>query len=110
MWLRLVEQHNRLAKARTPPTDLVCLLRVLIEKRSSDEFSGGTTALLERNLGQDLVKTDDTEVLDLLCNVADFQKKCSEGEYDKRQGKRKCFFEPQNTNISNNQRYIMDSP
>ncbi|CZR60110.1 related to NACHT domain protein [Phialocephala subalpina] len=84
MWLGLVEQYIRLAKSATQPSDLISLLRMFIEKRSSDEFINDTISPHIQTPGQLSFKSDYPDVNEMLCKTANFKKKCSEGEYDKR--------------------------
>jgi len=84
MWLELVERYIRLTKFTTPPSDLVNLFQIFMEKRSSDEFIADIVAPPTQTLG--LFKADYPDLYKMLCNAANFQKKCSEGEYDKRNG------------------------
>jgi len=86
-WLELVERYSRLANSTTPPKDLINLLQLLIEKRSSDEFNDHTTSPSTQTLSQYLFQSDCPDVHEMLRNAAYFQQKCSEGEYDKRKGK-----------------------
>lgn len=92
MWLELVERYSRLAKSTTPPSDLINLFRVFIEKRSSDEFIDNATLPPAKILGQPLFESDCPDVYKMLRNAAYFRKKCAEGEYDKRNGKYRLQF------------------
>ena len=59
---------------------------MFMEKRSSDEFIADTVAPPTQTLSPRLFKSDYPDLYEMLCHVANFQKKCSEGEYDKRKG------------------------
>jgi hypothetical protein len=86
MWLELVERYIRFAKSATPPSDLIKLFQMLIEKRSSDEFSNNSESTPPEISVQHLFKKDYPEIHEMLRNAAYFRSKCSEGEYDKRHG------------------------
>jgi len=86
MWLRLVEQYNRLLKSTTLSKDLINLLQVFIEKRSNGEFKDHGTPLPAQSLNQHLFGSDSPDVHEMLCHAAYFRQKCSDGEYSKRKG------------------------
>jgi len=86
MWFELVEQYIRLAKLTAPPSDLTSLFQMFIEKRSSDEFIVDTVSSATNTQVQFLFKSDYPDVYEMLRNAENFQKKCSDGEYDIRKG------------------------
>jgi hypothetical protein len=86
MWLELVERYIRFAKSATPPSDLIKLFQMLIEKRGSDEFSNDNKSTAPELSAQHLFKSDYPEIHEILRNAAYFRNKCSEGKYDKRKG------------------------
>jgi hypothetical protein len=85
MWPELVERYIHFAKSASPPSDLIKLVQLLIEKRSSDEFSNDESTLSETSAKHSL-KWDNPEIHEIFRNAVYFRSKCSEGEYDKRQG------------------------
>jgi hypothetical protein len=86
MWLELVERYVRFAKSATPPSHLIKPFQMLIEKRSSDEFSDDNKSTLLEIPTQHSFKWDSPDIHEILRNAAYFRNKCAEGEYDKRKG------------------------
>jgi len=86
MWLDLIEQYIILAKATTPSSDLVNLLRTFMDKRSSDVFTGDNELLATHSPSHRIFESDYPDIHKFLRNVANFQKRCSEGEFDRKQG------------------------
>jgi hypothetical protein len=86
IWLELVERYIRFTKLDTPPSDLIKLFQVLIEKRCSDKFSDDNKSAPPEILAQYLSKWDYPDIQETLRNAAYFRNQCSEGEYDKRKG------------------------
>jgi len=91
MWLELVERYIRLAKSTTISSDLTKLLRIFIEKRSSDEFiddyaSLSTQTPITQTPAYYLFKSDCPDIYEVLRKATNFQNMCSEGEFDRRQG------------------------
>ena len=87
MWLELVERYVLVADSPALPENLIGLLQLLIEKRSSDDFIEEDISQSLPNLSQDLLVSDCSDVSAMLRKASYFRQKCSEGEYDKRYGK-----------------------
>ncbi|KAE8448036.1 hypothetical protein EG329_009959 [Mollisiaceae sp. DMI_Dod_QoI] len=86
MWLQLVENYMRLTKSTTQLSDLINVIRIFIEGRSSNEFIDDMAPPPAQTIGQLSFKSDYPDVYEMLCKTSNFWKKCSEGEYDKRNG------------------------
>ena len=86
MWPDLVKRYIQFAKSASPPSDLIKIFQLLIEKRSSDDFSNNNQPTLPEISAKHSFKSDYPEIHEILRNAVYFRSKCSEGEYDKRQG------------------------
>ncbi|PMD44746.1 hypothetical protein L207DRAFT_552817 [Hyaloscypha variabilis F] len=72
IWPELVERYIRFAKSASPPSDLIKLIQLLIEKRSSDEFSNDGSTLLELSAKQSF-KWDYPEIHEILRKAVCFR-------------------------------------
>ena len=86
-WLELLKRYLNLTKSIAPPSDLISLFRVFVEKRSNDAFIVDTALSPTQRLGLRVFQTDSPDIYEMLCNAIYFQEKCFEGEFDKRKSK-----------------------
>ena len=86
MWLELIRRYLDLAELTAPPSDLISLFEIFIEKRSSEAFVLDTASPYVRCVVLHLLQSNHLNIYEVLCNTAYFQKKCSGGLYDKREG------------------------
>jgi len=80
LWLELVERYVRLTRSQVPPKELINLLELLVNERSSYEFDGSIENFSQpAHLQPFQPKWPDLH--NILCNAAHFRQKCLQAEY-----------------------------
>lgn len=85
MWLELIIRYMRLVQLETSPKNLIDLLGMFIEQRSSNNFIEDVAPTKRTGL-QPWLEPNHPDISKMLHNATNFDKKIIEGGLDKRKG------------------------